>query len=50
MGKEIRYSAFETGEFQYRLGMYDKLIRDVLDYPHETVLDKLGVSTQKTTE
>jgi hypothetical protein len=48
MGKEIRYSALETTEFQYRLGLYDKLVRDVLDYPHEVVLDKLGVSSRNT--
>jgi len=43
IGKEIRYAAFETTDFKYRLGMYDKLIRDILDYPHEKVLNKLGV-------
>jgi hypothetical protein len=44
IGKEISYSSFETSDFQYRLGMYDKLIRDILDYPHEKVIDKLGIS------
>ena len=43
MGTELRYAAFETGEFNYRLGMYDKLIRDILDYPHAVVLDRLGL-------
>lgn len=43
MGKELRYAAFETGEFNYRLGMYDKLIRDILDFPHATILDRLGL-------
>lgn len=43
MGKELRYAAFETSEFNYRLGMYDKLIRDILDYPHNVVLDQLGL-------
>ena len=43
MGKELRYGAFETSEFNYRLGMYDKLIRDILDYPHTVVLDRLGL-------
>jgi len=43
VGKEIRYTAFETKEFQYRLGIYDKLIRDILDYPHETVVDRLEI-------
>ena len=43
LGKELRYAVFETVDFQYRLGVYDKLIRDILDYPHEKVLDKLGI-------
>lgn len=44
IGKELRYSVFETADFQYRLGIYDKLIRDILDFPHKKVIDKLGVA------
>lgn len=44
IGREIRYAAFETADFQYRFSMYDKLIRDILDYPHEKILDRLGIS------
>ena len=44
MGREIRYAALETSDFQYRASMRDKLVRDILDYPHMVVLDKLGVS------
>ncbi|MEK7170480.1 MAG: hypothetical protein AAB767_04290 [Patescibacteria group bacterium] len=43
IGKELRYAVFETNEFNYRLGLYDKLVRDVLDYPHKVVLDRLGL-------
>jgi len=43
MGTELRYAAFETAEFNYRLGMYDKLIRDILDYRHTVVLDRFGL-------
>lgn len=43
IGKELRYAAFETSEFNYRLGLYDKLVRDVLDYPHTVVMDRLGL-------
>lgn len=43
IGREIRYAAFEVPDFKYRLGMYDKLIRDILDYKHEKILDKLGM-------
>lgn len=43
MGKEIRYAVFETADFQYRLGLYDKLIRDILDFSHEKIVNKIGV-------
>lgn len=43
LGKEIRYAAFETPDFKYRLGLYDKLIRDILDFPHQKILNKLGI-------
>jgi len=42
-GRELRYASFETADFQYRHGMYDKLIRDILDSKHEKVLNKLGI-------
>lgn len=38
IGVELVYAIFETKEFLYRLNMYDKLVRDILDYPHEVVL------------
>ena len=43
IGKEIRYAVFETSEFNYRHSMFDKLIRDILDYPHEKIINKLGL-------
>lgn len=43
IGKELRYVALPTEEFLYRLGIYDKLIRDVIDYPHTVALDRLNV-------
>ena len=43
VGKELIYAAFNTQDFLYRLGMYDKFIRDILDYPHEKILDKLHI-------
>ncbi|MGB8816067.1 MAG: hypothetical protein WCC74_02430 [Minisyncoccia bacterium] len=41
IGKELVYAYFETVDFKYRLGMYDKLIRDALDYPHKVLLDRI---------
>ncbi len=43
LGKELKYTVLETIDFVYRLNMCDKLISDVLDYPHEKVINKLGV-------
>lgn len=42
IGKEIRYAVFETAEFTYRNSVFDKLIRDILDFPHEKIINKLG--------
>jgi len=42
VGKEIRFALFSTKDFSYRMNIYDKLLRDVFDYPHQTVLNRLG--------
>lgn len=43
LGKELRYAVFETSDFNYRLGIYDKLIRDILESQHEKILNKLNL-------
>ncbi len=43
IGKEIIYSAFETEDFEYRLGIHDRLIRDVLDSPHTILINKINL-------
>ncbi|HUY62696.1 MAG TPA: hypothetical protein VMV50_02835 [Candidatus Paceibacterota bacterium] len=43
LGREIRYAFFATPDFRYRLGVYDRLLRDIFDYPHRLILDKIGV-------
>jgi hypothetical protein len=43
LGIEIRYAAFSSDDLLYRVGMYDKLTRDVFDYPHEILTDKIGI-------
>jgi predicted nucleotidyltransferase len=47
LGKELKYVSLDTSEFRYRLNMYDKLIRDILDYPHEKIIDKLGLTVRR---
>ena len=46
IGKELSYSAFETEDFEYRVGIHDRLVRDILDSPHTVLIDKLGVTPQ----
>lgn len=46
IGKEIAYSAFDVADFEYRLGIHDRLIRDIIDYPHTTLVDKLDIENQ----
>lgn len=43
IGKELRYTYFTTDDFRYRISMCDKLTRDILDYPHRKVLNRLGI-------
>lgn len=43
LGREIRYACFTTPDFRYRYGVYDRLLRDVFDYPHRLLIDKIGL-------
>ena len=37
IGSELAYAIFDTKEFLYRLNMYDKLVRDIVDFPHQVL-------------
>lgn len=43
LGRELSFSAFSTEDFRYRVGVYDRLVRDLFDYPHRIVLDRIGM-------
>lgn len=43
IGKLIRYTLMDTKEFKYRLDMYDRFLRDILESPHEKLINKLGI-------
>lgn len=45
IGAEIVYAIFETKEFIYRLNMFDKLVRDIIDFPHRIILQSKEFST-----
>jgi len=40
IGHEIRYAFFTQEEYAYRISMYDKLVRDVIEYERITIIDK----------
>ena len=44
LGTEISYAMFDHNEFVYRLNMYDKLVRDILDFPHKVVIQAKELS------
>ena len=43
IGKELNWTLMSAAEFERRLAMHDKLLRDLFDYPHEFLINKLGV-------
>ena len=43
VGKEIDYVVLATDDFKYRYDMFDRFIRDVLENPHEKLINKLKV-------
>lgn len=44
IGRELNYAIFDTADFLYRLEAYDKFVREVLESPHEVVIDRLTTS------
>lgn len=43
IGIEIRFAVFTSEDLIYRVGMYDKLTRDVFDYAHQILVDKIAI-------
>jgi len=41
VGKEIEYAAMDSQEFNYRFHMFDRFVRDVLEKPHEKLVNKM---------
>lgn len=50
IGKELDYVVFDTEEFKYRIDMYDKLVCDIIDLPHEKLIDNGQLSTYTSTK
>lgn len=45
LGKELSYAVFDSNDFRYRVSMYDKLLRDMFEYPHVRLLASKEFST-----
>jgi hypothetical protein len=43
IGKEVRYAFFETADLKYRISVCDRLVRDIFDYPHQVIVDRIGI-------
>lgn len=43
VGKEIDYVLLTSKEFSYRYDMFDRFLRDVLEKPHEKLINKLKI-------
>ncbi|MCR4286192.1 MAG: hypothetical protein NUW00_04830, partial [Candidatus Kaiserbacteria bacterium] len=46
IGIEIRFATFTSADLLYRVGMNDKLARDVFDYPYIVLIDKIGIRNE----
>lgn len=43
VGKELTYSILTAAEFKYRQDMFDRFVRDILEFPHEKIINKLKI-------
>lgn len=43
IGRDLRYACLSLSDFAYRRSIHDRLVRNVFDYPHRTVVDKLNL-------
>ncbi len=43
VGKKVDFALMTTKEFDYRYDMYDRFLRDVLDYPHHVLINKMKI-------
>ena len=43
IGRTIHHTVMETEEFQYRMDMYDRFLRDILEYPHQKIINKFNI-------
>lgn len=42
LGRDVIYAVMDVEEYEYRYKMYDRFVRDIVDLPHEAIIDKLS--------
>jgi hypothetical protein len=42
LGREFNYSLLTLAEFKYRANMFDKFIMEILEAPHESIINKVS--------
>lgn len=48
IGRELNYAVFDTDDFLYRMQAFDKFIREVLESPHQKVINRLDLKERET--
>ena len=43
IGKPVHYTLMSNEEFVYRTNMYDRFLRDILESPHEKLINRLNI-------
>lgn len=43
IGRELRYAVLGSEDFTYRYSIGDRLVRDILEYPHRVAFDRIGI-------
>ena len=41
LGREVNYSIMESTEFRYRVNMFDKFIMEIMELPHQVLINRI---------
>lgn len=47
IGAELRYTLFSPESFEYRKSMFDRLVRDVMEYEHQVLFNNTGITLKE---
>lgn len=43
IGRPLQYTLMDSKEFAYRVDMYDRFLRDILEFPHDKLINKVRI-------